>query len=70
MDEKICDVEQFLDESVEFEYFRPTVRSLKKALENLDDDSFIGVRFDGGYGYTDVQSILLTDKGLYILDCD
>lgn len=51
-------------------YYRCTVGSLKKALQDLDDDAPIGVRFDGGYAYTDINELLLTESGLYILNCD
>lgn len=50
--------------------YRCTVGSLKKALQFLDDDAPIGVRFDGGYAYTDINELLLTENGLYILNCD
>lgn len=65
-DKKICDVEQ----KKQLGCYRATVGSLKKALEKLDDDAPIGVRFDGGLAYTDINKVLLTDRGLYILDCD
>ena len=52
--------------------YRATVGSLKKALEDFDDDLSIGVRFDDGYGYAEINQIFELDKkyGLVILDCD
>ena len=50
--------------------YRATIGTLKKALNGLPDDAPIGVRFDGGYGYADIERLLLTENGLYILDCD
>jgi len=50
--------------------YRCTVGSLKKALAGLPDDAPIGVRFDDEYGYTNIEELLLSESGLYILNCD
>lgn len=52
--------------------YRATVGGLKKVLEAFDDDLNIGVRFDTGFGYTDINEIFeLEEKfGLVILNCD
>lgn len=59
-----------MEHEKQLECYRCTVGSLKKALEDLPDDAPIGVRFDGGYAYTDINELLLTETGLYILNCD
>lgn len=45
---------------------RATVGTLKEALKDLDDNLPIGVNFDGGYGYCDINYIIL-ENGLYRL---
>lgn len=39
--------------------YRATVGSLKKALEEFDDDLPIGVLYDTGYAYCDIYEIIL-----------
>ena len=43
--------------------YRATVGSLKKALECFDDDLPIGVNYDDGYGYCDINEIII-EEGL------
>lgn len=71
-DRWICDIEHEIwkESTYHGEDYRATIGSLKEALENLPDDAPIGVRFDGGYGYTDINELLLADSGLFILNCD
>lgn len=41
--------------------YRATVGSLKKALENFDDDLPIGVLYDTEFAYCDIHEIMLED---------
>ena len=43
--------------------YRATVGSLKKALEQFDDDLPIGVLYDTGYAYCDIDEIII-EEGL------
>lgn len=67
MEEKIKKIEieqkDFKDQFGLKRDYRATVGSLKKALENFDDDLPIGVLFDGGVAYCDIYSIII-DNGL------
>ena len=47
--------------------YRATVGSLKKTLENFDDDLPIGVLYDSEMAYCDLYEIFLGDDGLVIL---
>lgn len=44
--------------------YRATVGSLKKVLENFDDDLPIGVLYDTEMGYSDLHYVFLDDDGL------
>lgn len=44
--------------------YRATVGSLKKVLENFDDDLPIGVLYDGEMAYSDLYYVFLGDDGL------
>lgn len=44
--------------------YRATVGSLKKALENFDDDLPIGVLYDSEMAYCDLHYVFLDDDGL------
>lgn len=44
--------------------YRATVGSLKKALENFDDDLPIGVLYDGEMAYSDLHYVFVGDDGL------
>ena len=44
--------------------YRATVGSLKKALENFDDDLPIGVLYDGEMAYSDLHYVFLGDDDL------
>ncbi|MBP5423005.1 MAG: hypothetical protein J6Y78_11245 [Paludibacteraceae bacterium] len=44
--------------------YRATVGSLKKALENFDDDLPIGVLYDSEMAYCDLHYVFLGDDGL------
>lgn len=44
--------------------YRATVGSLKKALENFDDDLPIGVLYDSEMAYSDLYYIFLDNDGL------
>lgn len=50
--------------------YRATVGSLKKSLENFDDDLPIGVVYDTEMAYSDLYYISLDDDGLVRLVCD
>lgn len=51
---------------------RATVGALKKVLDNFDDGTCIGVKFDDGLAYTDINEVFeLDDKyDLIIINCD
>ena len=44
--------------------YRATVGSLKKALENFDDDLPVGVLYDTEMAYSDLYEIFVGDDGL------
>ena len=44
--------------------YRATVGSLKKALENFDDDLPVGVLYDTEMAYCDLYEIFVGDDGL------
>ena len=44
--------------------YRATVGSLKKALENFDDDLPIGVLYDTEMAYSDLHYVFVGDDGL------
>lgn len=44
--------------------YRATVESLKKALEQFDDDLPIGVLYDTEMAYSDLHYVFLGDDGL------
>lgn len=44
--------------------YRATVGSLKKALENFDDDLPVGVLYDTEMAYCDLYSVFVGDDGL------
>ena len=44
--------------------YRATVRSLKEALENFDDDLPIGVLYDSEMAYSDLYYIFVAADGL------
>lgn len=46
------------------EDYRATVGSLKKALENFDDDLPIGVLYDSEMAYSDLHYVFVGDDGL------
>ena len=52
--------------------YRATVGSLKKALENFDDNLHIGVLFDSEMAYTDIIELFEVDKkkNLVIINCE
>lgn len=41
--------------------YRATVGSLKRALDEFDDDLPIGVLYDTGFAYCDIYEIILED---------
>ena len=41
--------------------YRATVGSLKRALEEFDDDLPIGVLYDSGFAYCDIHKIICRD---------
>ena len=47
--------------------YRATVGSLKKSLENFDDDLPIGVLYDSEMAYSDLHYAFVADDGLVIL---
>ena len=44
--------------------YRATVGTLKKALENFDDDLPIGVLYDTELAYSDLHEVFVGDDGL------
>lgn len=66
MSEKKFDIEQknFKNKFGFENDYRATVGSLKKSLENFDDDLPIGVVYDTEMAYSDLYYIFLDDDGL------
>ena len=66
MSEKRITIEQtdFKDKFGFKEDYRATVGSLKKALDNFDDDLPIGVLYDSEFAYCDITEIFVGKDGL------